>query len=375
MLKSALVKAAVLAVMLLGLPLIGTSLVGHPHERYFEFPPRTHYVQHAGFSWAAFFLIAAFSLCWIVPLVLQAFRAWGRGGEGRARLLHPFPWWGWAGLAFGGVTWIVAWTRLPWFEPIQMHTFSPLWFAYILVINALTYRRTGHCMMLERPRFFLMLFPVSAAFWWFFEYLNRFVQNWYYVGAHLTATEYFWAATLPFATVLPAVLGTQEWLRSFPRLEGSFASFRPIRFSHPRRTAVAVLSISALGLAGIGVWPDFLFPLLWVSPVLILVSLQALQGERHALSEVALGDWRLVVSAALASLLCGFFWELWNVHSLNKWIYSVPYVHRFLVFEMPLLGFAGYLPFGLECAALGHTVSDLVVEGELQPESVGVTLG
>jgi hypothetical protein len=67
---------------------------------------------------------------------------------------------------------------------------------------------------------------------------------------------------------------------------------------------------------------------------------------------------------------------MWNVHSLNKWIYSVPYVHRFLVFEMPLLGFAGYLPFGLECAALGGTVADLVVEGELQPEeSVGVTLG
>ena len=26
----------------------------------------------------------------------------------------------------------------------------------------------------------LMLFPVSAAFWWFFEYLNRYVWNWFW---------------------------------------------------------------------------------------------------------------------------------------------------------------------------------------------------
>ena len=53
----------------------------------------------------------------------------------------------------------------------------------------------------------------------------------------------------------------------------------------------------------------------------------------------------------LAGLVCGFFWELWNICSLAKWIYSVPFVDRFHVFEMPLLGYAGYLPFGIECAA------------------------
>jgi hypothetical protein len=48
-------------------------------------------------------------------------------------------------------------------------------------------------------------------------------------------------------------------------------------------------------------------------------------------------------------LICGFFWELWNWKSLAKWIYTVPFVERWHVFEMPLLGYAGYLPFGLEC--------------------------
>jgi hypothetical protein len=48
-------------------------------------------------------------------------------------------------------------------------------------------------------------------------------------------------------------------------------------------------------------------------------------------------------------VICGFFWEMWNLHSLAKWVYSIPYVHVGKVFEMPILGYAGYLPFGLEC--------------------------
>ena len=61
------------------------------------------------------------------------------------------------------------------------------------------------------------------------------------------------------------------------------------------------------------------------------------------------GDWRLVWLPALAALFCGFFWELWNAYSLAHWEYSVPFVQRFHLFEMPILGYAGYLPFGLEC--------------------------
>ena len=51
----------------------------------------------------------------------------------------------------------------------------------------------------------------------------------------------------------------------------------------------------------------------------------------------------------IAALVCGFFWELWNWHSEAKWIYTVPGVERWHLFEMPALGYAGYLPFGLEC--------------------------
>ena len=38
---------------------------------------------------------------------------------------------------------------------------------------------------------------------------------------------------------------------------------------------------------------------------------------------------------------------MWNFYSLPKWTYTIPYVGFWHVFEMPLLGYLGYLPFGI----------------------------
>ncbi|MEI6071260.1 MAG: hypothetical protein WCS31_05680 [Verrucomicrobiae bacterium] len=39
-----------------------------------------------------------------------------------------------------------------------------------------------------------------------------------------------------------------------------------------------------------------------------------------------------------------------------KWIYAVPFVGDFKIFEMPLLGFSGYLWFGIKCAVIAEFV-------------------
>jgi hypothetical protein len=209
-------------------------------------------------------------------------------------------------------------------------------------------------MLLNRPVYFLLLFPTSAAFWWFFEYLNRFVQNWFYTGPEFSAWQYFWYATLPFSTVLPAVLGIRDWILSTHWLRKKFRNYHSLRIPHPKVLAALTLAASASGLTGIGVWPNALFPLLWVSPLLIILSLQILTDERHILSGLAVGDWSTLVAAASAAIMCGVFWEMWNYYSLAKWKYSIPFVHCFQIFEMPLLGYAGYLPFGLQCAVIGN---------------------
>lgn len=67
------------------------------------------------------------------------------------------------------------------------------------------------------------------------------------------------------------------------------------------------------------------------------------------------GDWRAVGIYAIAALLCGLFWEMWNVHSLAKWTYAIPYLGGLYVFEMPLAGYAGYLFFGIEVLVVVRT--------------------
>ena len=351
-------KFFILATMLVSLPLFGIILAGYPVWQYLEFPPQTVYVRHAPFSWLAFAVYSLFILAVTAPLVRSAIHSI-KGHEIKTTPVGFFPWWGWLSIVGGTAAWILAWTRMGWIASLQPHTFTPLWISYILVVNALNLRRSGHCMMLDRPGYFLLLFPLSALFWWFFEYLNRFVQNWYYLAVDLSPKQYFWYATLPFSTVLPAVLGTRDLILPARWLQSSYEHFLILKWTRPRLLASATLVLAAVGLFGIGVWPNFLFSLLWISPLLIIVSLQALMRERHILSDISRGDWRLVISSALAALICGFFWEMWNYGSLAKWVYNIPFVDRFRIFEMPILGYAGYLPFGLECAVIGGMLERL----------------
>jgi hypothetical protein len=43
---------------------------------------------------------------------------------------------------------------------------------------------------------------------------------------------------------------------------------------------------------------------------------------------------------------------MWNFKSYAHWVYTVPYVERYHLFAMPLIGYAGYLPFGVICLAV-----------------------
>lgn len=352
---SGLVLIALFLALAAGLPLLGAWLAGRPVAPYLAFPPHTEPSAPGEFSWLAFTLMSLFVLAALAPFAWHAAhaRAAPRGSGRPGRM----PWWGWVGVALTGVAWVLAWNRFAWFAALQPFTFTPLWIGYILTISGLTCRRTGHCWLRDRPGCFLALFPASAVFWWYFEYLNRFVRNWYYLGAsELGPIEYVVQASIPFATVLPAVLATAEWLASFPRLQAAFTGLRALPAPAGREAAVAALLLAGFGLLGIGLWPDFFYPMVWVAPALVLVSLRSLRGEPHLFSGLPHGDWRSVWLPALAALQCGLFWELWNWKSLVRWAYSVPLVQGLHVFEMPLLGYAGYLPFGLACAAVGALV-------------------
>lgn len=345
--------------MLIGLPLLGVVLENADIATYLEFPPLTRYVVHAPFNLSAFAVIAWVNLLMLsgmVSLLKAGFRrckseSFKSAGQGR------FPLWGGLGAVVMTAGWVLAWTRFPWFEPLQVHTFCLPWVGYILLVNALCVLRSGHSLLTDKPLRFLLLWPASALFWWFFEYLNRFVQNWYYVGVEaFSPQEYVFHASLAFSTVLPAVLSTYRFLLTFQIFHTGLRQLTPLKVLDDKRASGFILFFSGIALALIGRFPDILYPLVWGAPLLVFTSLQTLWGRTTIFTGLRRGDWRAVIAAAAAALICGFFWELWNYHSLARWEYAVPYVDRFHIFAMPLLGYGGYLPFGLECLLVGQFI-------------------
>lgn len=348
-------RLAVLAIFVLlgvALPLAGAWLAGQPLEPYLRFPAEPRPARPS-FSWFAFAALAVAIALVVGPFVRRIV------ATPRAALVpvRRFPWWAWVGFGVGVIAWVLAWSRIPQFADYQRYTFTPLWLGYILVINGLVWRRTGHCLVRDRPLCFLLLFPASAAFWWYFEYLNRYAGNWYYVGIGLVSpAEYLVHASLSFSTVLPAVASTRDWLASFPRLATGLGDFWRAPFAASREAAWLLLALGGLGLVVLGIWPEQAYSLVWLAPLALLLALLALAGLPTPLAPVARGDWRALVLPAFAALFAGVFWEMWNWQSLARWQYAVPQVHGLKLFEMPLLGYAGYLPFGVVCVLVAELV-------------------
>ena len=338
------------------LPLAGVYIVSENVAGYLKFPPAAEQAVHAPFYLPAFIILCGGLILLLAHPLIHIIKSRDRDINYSLER-RSFQVWGYAALVLGLLFWIIAWNRFPWADFFQRYTFTPIWFAYIAAVNALIFSRGGRCLIIDSPVYFFSLFPFSAVFWWIFEYLNRFTGNWYYSGVeNLTGITYAAEASLAFSTVLPAVVSTSELIRTLPRIYSGMNSYVKLRFKNPAGAALNALIISGTGLALTGVFPELLFPLLWVSPLVIFLSVQYLMHEEVFFSSVFEGDWREVVIYSLSALVCGFFWEMWNAGSLARWTYSIPYVGGFKIFDMPLPGYGGYLPFGLECAVASHLI-------------------
>jgi hypothetical protein len=255
------------------------------------------------------------------------------------------------GLVLIAIVWPLNWS-LPGLRTAYL--FFPLWLGYILAVDALVLARSGTSLLARSRRDFVLLFVLSAPAWWLFEIINERTQNWEYLGReHFTDLEYFLLCSVAFSTVMPAVFETAELVRTF-RWTDRFASGGRIGRS-PRAPLLMFVS-GAVMLAALWIWPRYFYPLVWLSLVFLMEPINFWFRRGHFLQDLREGDWRIVVSLSLGALICGFFWELWNYYSYPKWIYHTPGVEFLHVFEMPLLGYGGYIPFAWELYALRNLV-------------------
>ncbi|HEY0947647.1 MAG TPA: hypothetical protein VGD81_20355 [Opitutaceae bacterium] len=365
---------AAILLLVVGLPLLGAALAGRDLHTFFRFPPPLEIPSdYPRFSW-----LAAAAVVAALILVARPLAAGWRSRSTRGAVAEksgdkspggktPFPWWGWGALGWTLLWWAIAWQRGTELAGIRRFTFFPLWLGFIVSANACVQRRTGSCLMRRDPGVWLALFGVSACFWWLFEWLNRFVHNWHYLGvSDFGPLAYALHASLCFSTVLPAVAAVAEALGSPAPAATRFATGPRWTWLEHAGAGFALLIAGAATLLCVGAWPRGFYFALWIAPLAMFLGKDMVAGHRGPASEIARGDWSRAATWMIAALVCGFFWELWNGQSWPKWIYTVPGVERWHVFEMPLLGYSGYLPFGLECLIVVDRLKACVTKRSLR---------
>jgi len=267
------------------------------------------------------------------------------------------PVWFWLGAAMTGFFWWLMWSRATPFGDLVYYAFTPLWWGFILTLDGIVYRRSGgYSLLASRPRTFAISVLVSVVGWFFFEYLDYFaLGNWYYPNStmpqlsHAAVVALFFVA---YTTVWPAVFEWYTLLNTFPKFVARYAN-------GPRLALPGGLMLWA-GFAALAAMVFFPYPFfwaLWVGTLAVFAGTLMRLGIPTPFGDMAQGNWSPLILMALSALFNGFFWELWNwgsahpalpVTNPNYWTYDVPYVNVIHLFaEMPLLGYFGYLPFGL----------------------------
>ena len=259
------------------------------------------------------------------------------------------------GLLLNLFAWTSAWNQLGFWWP---YMFFPLWFGFILVLDGLNVARSGTSPLRRSLTRFAVMFVVSALLWWAFEGLNVPVQNWHYRMDHdYPPLQYIFWTTLDFSTVLPAVMEIAELLAGFALLRPRLA---PLDVG-PRlsnRAAALLIGIGVVALALPFLLPRYTYGLVWLCLIFLLDPINNLARRKSAIGHLLVGDWRFIVTLPLAALLCGFFWEMWNSRMVPGWYYTVPFLNAdpkllpIRLFEMPVLGYLGYLPFAIELFAM-----------------------
>jgi hypothetical protein len=353
--------------MLLLLPLAGSYMKWGGLPPGFGLFPAQKVVEDAPFDQTIFNLFAigaVFILAFLIVPRLFGFKK----PAASTRVSKPtvnFPPWFVPSIIVLLISWAVMWGRFEFIHPLDHFTFVPLWWSFIFFLDAIVYKRNnGKSLISSRPATMKLLAAASTFSWFLFEYQNFFVlENWYYPNANVLSNfgNISWQL-LSYTTVLPAIFEFYWLLRTIRPLSEKYANGPRINFSRPLLYGCLFVGLALAVL--MAYFPHELFWVLWVSLIPALVPAMALSGFWNPFTPIARkGDWSFFVLIALATLLNGFFWEFWNFGSEwfhetqptnpNYWKYSVPYVDKYYLFsEMPILGYFGYLLFGVVCWVL-----------------------
>jgi hypothetical protein len=226
-------------------------------------------------------------------------------------------------------------------EPFYSWNFNFFWFGFILLIDSLVYKLRKNSLIMNRRRDLFIAFISSLVLWWVFEGFNVFVSNWHYINIPEPKIISY---SLAFSTVIPAVVETTELLKAlriFDKIK--------IKLKNVEKLPKFFYILGIISLILPIVYPKYFFPLIWISLFFLIDPYNFRRGSKSIIKMFSKGD-SLLLYISFATLITGFFWEFWNFWSYAKWVYTIPFVTGYFpqLFEMPIIGYLGYLPFGLE---------------------------
>ena len=214
--------------------------------------------------------------------------------------------------------------------------------AFGLLLDMLTFRRGAHSLLRSQRNYLLWSGVAGLLATMLLAYLNLFADAWVTPASNAAALL---LAALAGMVLLPAVLITRMWLAGLVKLNTR-------RFALPalpaEPAAKSLLLAALIGLLVGTLHIEHLGWLFWLSPLLLLVSLQLLWNESTVFSGLPQGDWsRLLLGALSGILVCGI--ALASYRLGGGTIYLAAATWQILV---------GFALFGLLCLQVGDIVAE-----------------
>src|SRR5262249_29294474 len=101
----------------------------------------------------------------------------------------------------------------------------------------------------------------------------------------------------------------------------------------------------------------YLWAFVWTGWVFLLEPFNYWRGAQSLYHDWEHGTLTRTLQLFAAGAICGLLWEFWNRWAYTKWTYIFPAGLGGRIFEMPLVGFLGFLPFALDCFVMFHFIS------------------
>ena len=255
-------------------------------------------------------------------------------------------WWFWLGASVIVAGMVLAEMHVE----LAAQNLTPLcWTGFILLVDGLLARRGASWLRSARGELLLMA-AISVPSWLLYELYDRprFWRAggpelwWHYAGLPpwpWRGLGYAWA----FATITPAVLLLAELIEpAIARRAGRGSGGRM-----PRELGVLLMVIGAVLATFPLLWPSPYFAAdVWLAWPLLLDPLNHWRGRPSVLGDLEAGRRSRPLALLVSGLACGVLWEAWNWLASSRWSYTIPFLGNVRLYEMPLLGFFGFAPFG-----------------------------